>query len=180
MLPRPGSIPVRRYPATLRTAGPATRRPSRRVAHAPRVLPAELDCGYETRRDVAIANVADQDIDCGLPSRLMYLLRDPIIRDYPRVVLCHRYEDENATAIARMGHPADDELLNGRSVRLGAFYRTRNQREAQRYPRKSKPAATKTISCNRKIRCTLHCVKSINGHGTKSASTLAQRIGTYA
>ena len=106
-------------------------------------VPAELDCGYETRRDVAIANVADQDIDCGLPFRLMYLLRDPIIRDYPRVVLCHRYEDENATAIARMRHPADDELLNGGSVRSGALYRTRNEREAQRSPRKEEARCDK-------------------------------------
>ena len=45
-------------------------------------VPAELDCGYETRRDVAIANVADQDIDRGLPFRLMYLPRDPLVRDY--------------------------------------------------------------------------------------------------
>ena len=95
-------------------------------------VPAELDCGYETRRDVAIANVADQDIDRGLPFRLMYFPRDPLVRDYPRVVLCHRYEDENATAIARMRYPADDELLDGGSVRSGALYRTRNEREAQR------------------------------------------------
>ena len=111
----------------------------------------------------------------------MYFLRDPLVRDYPRVVLCHRYEDENATAIARVRYPADDELLNGGAVRSGALYRARNERErATVSTRRGSPLRQKTISCNRKIRCTLHCVKSINGHGTKSASTLAHRIGTYA
>ena len=50
-------------------------------------------------------NVADQDIDRRLPFRLMSLPRDPLVRDYPRVVLCHRYEDENATAIAPYALP---------------------------------------------------------------------------
>jgi hypothetical protein len=142
--------------------------------------PAALDSSNKACGDSAVANMACQDIDCDLPLRIIHFLCNPLVGDHPRVVLRHRYKDENATSIARVSHVADDKLLKCSSVGLRSSTARGTSARQSGVKEKMKPTKMKTTSCNRKIRCTLYCVKSMSGHGTRSASTLAHKTGTYA
>jgi hypothetical protein len=70
-------------------------------------------------------------------SALLTFCAIPSVRDHPRIVLRHRYEDENSASIARVRHVADDELFERGSVRPGTPYGARHERKAKRHPREN-------------------------------------------
>ena len=104
---------------------------------------AALDGGDEARSDAAVAHMAGQGINRGLPLGIMHFLRDAVVGDDPRKVLRQRHEDEHAAAVLGIGNPAHDELLERGAVCLRALQWTWHERHAQRQPREYQACGNK-------------------------------------
>jgi hypothetical protein len=69
--------------------------------------PAARDRRNKSRCDFPCTHMANQSVDRCLPFRIGHFLRNALVGDDARIVLCQRYEDQDAAALLGVGDAAN-------------------------------------------------------------------------
>ena len=75
-----------------------------------------------------------QRVDRGLPLAIRHFRSNPIVGDDARIMLGERHEDQYAGAVLGAADAANDELLDGGTMRARPLQRTRDQQKPKRHP----------------------------------------------